>query len=159
MDGGTGGAGGAGKVEGSGGGGGGGGIGPIGIAFNGGKASNLTTLFEGDDYYTTATKNAHSLPTFLGNHDMGRIGWMIETDNPGASETELLARDRGSAAQIAHCHLVVLGLDGGLVQHWPVRGGLPLGPVIRRKPCRGDAQGFGERACRLCFACQGKSFG
>ena len=34
----------------------------------------LRDLFANDDYYTDADSNAYSLPTFLGNHDMGRIG-------------------------------------------------------------------------------------
>ncbi|MGP7959843.1 pullulanase-type alpha-1,6-glucosidase [Sanguibacter sp. A247] len=55
----------------------------------GGKASNLTTLFAGDDYYTTATKNAHSLPTFLGNHDMGRIGNYIMSESTPEKRSEL----------------------------------------------------------------------
>ena len=55
----------------------------------GGKASNLTTLFEGDDYYTTATKNAHSLPTFLGNHDMGRIGYFVKDKDAAQQRSQL----------------------------------------------------------------------
>ena len=34
----------------------------------------LRTFFEDDDWYTDADSNVYSLPTFLGNHDMGRIG-------------------------------------------------------------------------------------
>ncbi|HEX5533064.1 MAG TPA: alpha-amylase family glycosyl hydrolase [Actinomycetales bacterium] len=58
------------------------------------SATNLKTFFEGDDWYTDADSNAYQLPTFLGNHDMGRIGWMVSSDNPGAAEDELVARDR-----------------------------------------------------------------
>jgi len=47
-----------------------------------------------DDYYTDADSNAYSLPTFLGNHDMGRIGRFIAQANPGATDAELLARDQ-----------------------------------------------------------------
>ena len=36
----------------------------------------------------------YQLPTFLGNHDMGRIGFFVKDDNEGATEDELLARDR-----------------------------------------------------------------
>jgi glycosidase len=32
------------------------------------------------------------LPTFLGNHDMGRIGWFIVKARPGIGDEELLAR-------------------------------------------------------------------
>ncbi|MGH9132342.1 MAG: alpha-amylase family glycosyl hydrolase, partial [Ilumatobacteraceae bacterium] len=52
----------------------------------------LRDLFANDDYYTDTDSNAYSLPTFLGNHDMGRIGKFIA--DSGASGDELLARDR-----------------------------------------------------------------
>ena len=52
----------------------------------------LRDLFADDDYYTDTDSNAYSLPTFLGNHDMGRIGRFIAVS--GASGDELLARDR-----------------------------------------------------------------
>ncbi|MFC3298526.1 alpha-amylase [Arthrobacter agilis] len=64
-----------------------------GYASQGAPASELETFFAGDDWYTDADSNAYSLPTFLGNHDMGRIGGFITADNPGASDDELLARD------------------------------------------------------------------
>ncbi|HTE60844.1 MAG TPA: alpha-amylase family glycosyl hydrolase, partial [Solirubrobacteraceae bacterium] len=54
----------------------------------------LRTFFEDDDWYTDADSNAYQLPTFLGNHDMGRIGRFIDSANPGASDAERLARDR-----------------------------------------------------------------
>jgi alpha-amylase len=54
----------------------------------------LGTFFEGDDWYTDADSNAYQLPTFLGNHDMGRIGRFVATANAGATDAELLARDR-----------------------------------------------------------------
>ena len=47
-----------------------------------------------DDWYTDADSNVYELPTFLGNHDMGRIGYFVKADNPGAGDAELLARDR-----------------------------------------------------------------
>jgi glycosidase len=37
-------------------------------------------LFAGDDWFTDADSNAYSLPTFLGNHDMGRIGRFIAVE-------------------------------------------------------------------------------
>ena len=40
-------------------------------------AQGLAGLFAADDYYTTAGSSASSLPTFLGNHDMGRIGFLL----------------------------------------------------------------------------------
>ena len=39
----------------------------------------------------TATRTSTTCPTFLGNHDRGRIGMFIRNANPGASEAELLA--------------------------------------------------------------------
>src|SRR3990172_880745 len=34
------------------------------------------------------------MPTFLGNHDMGRFGFFLKQDNPGAADAELLARSK-----------------------------------------------------------------
>jgi len=58
------------------------------------STNDLRDFFEKDDYYTDADSNAYSLPTFLGNHDMGRFGFFIKQDNSGAEDEELLARDR-----------------------------------------------------------------
>jgi alpha-amylase len=63
-------------------------------AANSGPAEALADFFADDDLYTDADSNAYQLPTFLGNHDMGRIGRFIAVANPGASDAELLARDR-----------------------------------------------------------------
>ncbi|WP_433360246.1 pullulanase-type alpha-1,6-glucosidase [Streptosporangium sp. CA-115845] len=64
-------------------------------SFSGGTAgaARLAQLYAGDDHHTDADSNAASLPTFLGNHDMGRIGRFISQDNPGAPDSELLRRD------------------------------------------------------------------
>ncbi|HEX8076717.1 MAG TPA: alpha-amylase family glycosyl hydrolase, partial [Chthoniobacterales bacterium] len=60
-----------------------------------GEATNtLRDLFAADDYYTDADSNAYSLPTFLGNHDIGRFSHFLDQDNPGATDAQLLARDR-----------------------------------------------------------------
>src|SRR5829696_670526 len=64
------------------------------FAANGGPAVSLQRFFEDDDVYTDADSNVYQLPTFLGNHDMGRIGRFVQVANPGASDGELLARDR-----------------------------------------------------------------
>jgi glycosidase len=64
------------------------------FASEGTRTSQLGTFFRNDDWYTDADSNVYQLPTFLGNHDMGRIGFFVNEDNPGASEDELLARDR-----------------------------------------------------------------
>lgn len=54
-------------------------------------ASTIENLFSYDDLYTSATSSASNLVTFLGNHDMGRAGKIIESKriNPAA---ELLPR-------------------------------------------------------------------
>ncbi|MFF7646327.1 pullulanase-type alpha-1,6-glucosidase [Streptomyces canus] len=63
-------------------------------ASQGGSAQKLAGVF-GDDYkYTTDKANAYEQVTFLGNHDMGRIGYFLNQDNPNATDAELLAKDR-----------------------------------------------------------------
>jgi len=42
------------------------------------RADGLTKLFAADDYYTTDHSSASALPTFLGNHDMGRVGRLLQ---------------------------------------------------------------------------------
>ncbi len=67
--------------------------------FVSGKATgaSLAALFADDDYYTTATTNAYGLTTFLGNHDMGRIGFFLTSDTAAQGqpllERDLLAHD------------------------------------------------------------------
>ncbi|WP_245866566.1 pullulanase-type alpha-1,6-glucosidase [Serinibacter salmoneus] len=52
----------------------------------GGNSAGLANLFAADDLYTTATTNAQAQPTFLGNHDMGRIGYDVRgADDPVAA--------------------------------------------------------------------------
>ena len=53
----------------------------------------LAEFFAKDSYYTTPAENAYGLVTFLGNHDMGRIGYFLSSDLPDAPSQELLARD------------------------------------------------------------------
>ncbi|MGI8779523.1 MAG: alpha-amylase family glycosyl hydrolase [Solirubrobacteraceae bacterium] len=65
-----------------------------GFAADSKATDELRTFFENDDWYTDADSNAYQLPTFLGNHDMGRIGRFIDVANAGASDAERLARDR-----------------------------------------------------------------
>jgi pullulanase-type alpha-1,6-glucosidase len=63
-------------------------------ASQGGSARKLASVF-GDDYkYTTGKANAYEQVTFLGNHDMGRIGTFLKQDNPEATDAELLRKDR-----------------------------------------------------------------
>ena len=61
------------------------------LGFAQGKATtNLRDFYAGDDYYTDTDSNAYELPTFLGNHDMGRVGMMLK--NGGATGQDLLDR-------------------------------------------------------------------
>ena len=64
------------------------------FASKGAPTNQLGTFFRNDDWYTDADSNVYQLPTFLGNHDMGRIGFFVNDDNKDAPEEELLARDR-----------------------------------------------------------------
>src|ERR687898_797057 len=69
-----------------------------GFASQSAPADTLRDFFALDDYYTDADSNAYAMPTFLGNHDMGRIGYFLQrVDQAGADDTELLAR-----SQLAH---------------------------------------------------------
>jgi glycosidase len=69
-----------------------------GFASQSAPTDTLRDFFALDDYYTDADSNAYAMPTFLGNHDMGRIGYFLQrVDQAGADDTELLAR-----SQLAH---------------------------------------------------------
>ncbi|MBY0563843.1 MAG: alpha-amylase [Hyphomonadaceae bacterium] len=52
----------------------------------------LNTLFESDAVYRGGAATAMQLPTFLGNHDMGRFAHFLMRENPGISDEELLRR-------------------------------------------------------------------
>ena len=58
----------------------------------GSSAAKLGQFFASDDWFTDSDSNAYSLPTFLGNHDMGRIGKFL--GDSGATGNELLERDQ-----------------------------------------------------------------
>ncbi len=49
-------------------------------------------VFEGDWLYEGGTDAARGLPTFTGNHDMGRFSGLIRARRPGISQEELLQR-------------------------------------------------------------------
>lgn len=59
-----------------------------------GKAGpeRLARVFASDPVYEGGEATARQLPTFLGNHDMGRIGWFVQKARPGIGDGELLAR-------------------------------------------------------------------
>jgi glycosidase len=56
----------------------------------GNPAGVLADFFAKDDWYTDADSNAYQLPTFLGNHDMGRASMFLAKE--GQSEAEHLKR-------------------------------------------------------------------
>lgn len=58
----------------------------------GGSGQGLADLYAADGMYTARGADAYTLPTFLGNHDMGRIGTFIK--NSGADGDAALQRDR-----------------------------------------------------------------
>lgn len=63
-------------------------------AFATGKeTTGLRDVFAADDWHIDADGNNYAAPTFLGNHDMGRIGNFISTGVPGITADETLKRD------------------------------------------------------------------
>ena len=63
----------------------------------------LAQLFDGDVLYEGGEAAALNLPTFLGNHDMGRFAWLVQQDRPGIAQDELLQR-----TLLAHAMLMTL---------------------------------------------------
>ncbi|WP_370335184.1 alpha-amylase family glycosyl hydrolase [Parvularcula marina] len=55
-------------------------------------ARDLDRLFTTDAVYAKGFETAKQLPTFLGNHDMGRFSGFIREANPEISDEELTAR-------------------------------------------------------------------
>ncbi|WP_409019019.1 alpha-amylase family glycosyl hydrolase [Brevundimonas vesicularis] len=55
---------------------------------------DLALMFAADALYEGGAQAALQLPTFLGNHDMGRIGGFIHKAHPQADDAELLARSK-----------------------------------------------------------------
>ncbi|MER5617755.1 pullulanase-type alpha-1,6-glucosidase [Streptomyces sp. NPDC002215] len=85
-------------------------------ASQGAPASKLAAVF-GDDYrYTTDKANAYEQVTFLGNHDMGRIGTFLKQDNPKADDAELVRR-----AELAN-ELMFLGRGNPVVYYGDEQG-------------------------------------
>ncbi|MBA3527928.1 MAG: DUF3372 domain-containing protein, partial [Propionibacteriaceae bacterium] len=54
--------------------------------------TGLRDLYAGDDYYTDTDSNAYQLPTFTGNHDMGRLSMMLT--KAGFTGTDRIKRTR-----------------------------------------------------------------
>jgi glycosidase len=64
-----------------------------------GEAERLAAFFNQDDLYTSPTTSAYGLATFLGNHDMGRIGRAILST--AYTDQEALNRDLLAQASLA----------------------------------------------------------
>ncbi|MCO5309890.1 MAG: pullulanase-type alpha-1,6-glucosidase, partial [Austwickia sp.] len=63
------------------------------LAFaQGAPTTRLAAFFATDDWYTDTDSNAYGLPTFLGNHDLGRVGMLLA--QAGFIGQELAARHR-----------------------------------------------------------------
>ncbi len=52
--------------------------------------TDLRDLYADDNYYTDTDSNAYELPTFLGNHDMGRVAMMLQGSSTG--DADLMAK-------------------------------------------------------------------
>ena len=63
----------------------------------------LSELFDGDVLYEGGEEAALAMPTFLGNHDMGRFTTMLRWDNEGIEAGAMLARTK-----LAHAMLLTL---------------------------------------------------
>lgn len=85
-------------------------------ASRGGPASKLSAVLADDFRYTTDKANAYEQVTFLGNHDMGRIGTFVKQDNPEADDAELVRR-----ARFAH-ELMFLGRGNPVVYYGDEQG-------------------------------------
>ena len=65
---------------------------------NSGTGQQMADFFNTDDYYTTATTSAYGLATFMGNHDMGRIGTTVYKADQFYGDQVVLQRDELSDA-------------------------------------------------------------
>jgi neopullulanase len=62
------------------------------VVARGAPTERLARLFQMDALYEGGESTARQLPTFLGNHDMGRFATFVRQANPAASEDEVLKR-------------------------------------------------------------------
>ncbi|TPE64984.1 alpha-amylase [Sandaracinobacter neustonicus] len=73
------------------------------VVAEGAPPSGLTRLFYMDPLYAGGEGVPLQLPTFLGNHDIGRFSTFVRKANPDASDAEQLAR-----VKLAHSMLLLL---------------------------------------------------
>ena len=62
------------------------------VVAKGVATDRLHRLFQMDSVYLGGAETAKALPTFLGNHDMGRFAHFVRQANPNASDEEMLKR-------------------------------------------------------------------
>lgn len=59
-----------------------------------GNSTTFARLLEADVLFAGGDAAALRLPTFLGNHDQGRLGWRLKQRHPEYTEADLMARER-----------------------------------------------------------------
>ena len=64
------------------------------FVIDGAAGESLDRLFKADHVYADSARMGRRLPTFLGNHDMGRFAGMVREAFPDADSDEVLARTR-----------------------------------------------------------------
>ncbi len=74
-----------------------------GVVAEGQPARTLERLFEADKVYEGGEATGLQLPTFLGNHDMGRFAQFVREADPAISEQDALAR-----LKLAHAKMMFL---------------------------------------------------
>jgi glycosidase len=82
--------------------------------------SVLARLYQDDGLYEGGPPAALRLPTFTGNHDFGRVAWIIRNARPGASDEEVLERVMLSNAMLFLLRgvpVVYYGDEQGFVGH------------------------------------------
>lgn len=62
------------------------------FVINNSTGEKMASMFHVDSLYGDAAANGRRLPTFLGNHDMGRFAGMLHEAHPEMPETEKLKR-------------------------------------------------------------------
>lgn len=79
------------------------------------NSASMASLFNDDDLYITSNTSAHNLGTFLGNHDMGRVGSFIGQSS--TNTTTQLNRDRLA-------HALMFGVRGNPIVYYGDEFGL-----------------------------------
>ncbi len=64
------------------------------VLVQGQGTARFDALFRADDLYGGGAETARTLPTFLGNHDMGRFAGFLRARDPAMADREIFARVR-----------------------------------------------------------------